>query len=121
MGDDVEFYVVIRYAIALFQLCLDVGPFFQDELVQALRALHIVPSPVVIELEAGKVLIPVVDCPARAQELIPIPANAKRAEDMDLRAHLNWQSKQDNPQAIQCTVRNNAVPKAIERGAFTHW
>jgi hypothetical protein len=83
MSHDVEMHIDIVCAVAFGQLSLNVLAFVENELMQQLRVLAVIASPVIGELKAGEMVRTVIDRTGNAQGLVRITAeDAKRDQNI---------------------------------------
>ncbi len=120
MGDDVELHGRIGDTEALLELPLHVGALGEDELVEPAGILDVVAPPVVIELEAGVVIVAVLDRTGLAEQLIPVAADTERAEDTEVGVELDGQAEQLDLHPVENAVGIDGVAQLAEGGAFAH-
>ena len=88
--------------------------------MQPLRVLNIVATPVVIELEAGEVLIAVVDRSGFSQRLVAVAADAQGYQDVAVGLELDRDEQQVEPNVVEHAVGDDIVGQGRERFAVLH-
>ena len=69
----------------------DIGRILIQEAAEPGRVFHQIASPVVVELETGVVLFSVVHRAGLSQLRVPVPADAERGENVNVRAKVQLQ------------------------------
>jgi hypothetical protein len=105
----IELNVRLLHSEALLALPLNVGALLLDEGVEAPGVLHIVAPPVIVELEAREVVAPVVDV-LEFDVLVPVPADAERPEDVDIRVEGHREAQHTGLYLFQGPVRPYGIP-----------
>ncbi len=120
VGDDVELEVGPIDPVAPLELGDHVGSLLQDEFVEPSRVLHVVPPPVIRELEAGEVPGAIVELAHAAEGLVPIAANAERSQDVKIGLRLDRQPEEAHAHAIQHARRLHGVTELGEGTPLGH-
>ncbi len=77
MGHNIKLYVQILNTETLLNLFLNVSFFLNNKSMEGVRAFDNIPAPVIVELKAGKMSVPIVDEAGFTQILIPIPPDTE--------------------------------------------
>jgi hypothetical protein len=112
-------HVVVLHPEALLVLPLNVGALLLDEGVEAPGVFHVVAPPVVVELEAGEVVAPVIDV-LEVDVFVPVPADAERPENVDVRVEGHREAQHTGLNLLQGSVRPYGILQGREGSAVPH-
>ena len=120
MGHEIEFDIVIRDAISAGDFLLHVRSTSENEFVQLPGRSDDVASPVVVELKAGKMFLPVVDPAFHCQLPVAIAAGPQGIEYLEVCVEFQRQSEDVDGHLIQRPVGDHVVCKLTEAFAWLH-
>jgi len=120
VSGNVEVHVRLLDAIALAIRLLHERALLEDEAVQAARVGDVVEPPVVGELEAGEVVVAVVDRTAQAERFVAVATGPECGQDASVGLHLDGDASQPDADTLQHAIRLEPVGQLLHRHVVVH-